>query len=320
MDFNIKIKKIYYNIDEFMTSKLTINLSGNDINGYIINTLRRIMFDDVLIHSINTHTIEIEQNTSIYSNDELKLRLSTLPLYGIKNNLIILDQEYLKLHKNDVKYHKDEDVFKLYINTINNTQHDLCVTTNDLIIYKNNDKIDNFYDKNMPILLLVLNPKETLICYMVSKISMGNINNIFAGCAMSYYKKYNDHNYDFSVESKGNYREDELLIKACETIIQKLKKIDNNFVNYKKKQNSEDTFIFEFINEDYTIGNILNNDLVNDPDIIFSSIDKSDQLVNNINLIIKIKNGNVNEKIHNSINKLINKYDYIKKIIKKIII
>ena len=80
----INLSKIVYN-NEINNSKLEFNISGNNINDIVMNTLRRVAFESVPIFAFNE--FNFDKNTSIYHNTKLKLRLENMPVWGIKNKV-----------------------------------------------------------------------------------------------------------------------------------------------------------------------------------------------------------------------------------------
>ena len=77
---NITIKKLL-NETELFDSRLELDISGNNINHIIINTLRRITMSEIPIYVFNK--INIIDNTSIFNNNYIKLRIKNIPVMGI---------------------------------------------------------------------------------------------------------------------------------------------------------------------------------------------------------------------------------------------
>ena len=75
---------------------------------------------------------------------------------------------------------------------------------------------------------------------------------------------FKDNCFDFTLETLGIYNNLELLYKACTIMIDKCKKfiqdLNDGNVTIKKNEDStiENDFIITLVNEDYTLGNILN--------------------------------------------------------------
>jgi len=337
--YDIKINKISYGKDKFNTSKLEIEISGSDNHAYVMNAIRRILYDDIPVHAVHSGSSIIEKNTTIFNNDYMKLRLSLLPLYNIKNNFINIEEQFLDINTNNPKYHKDEDIYKLCINEQNNTNDEMIITTHNMRIYKNNNNIDNFYINLLPIPLIILKPKNIFTCTLQSKISIGEKNSIWSS-ANAYYKIINENEkkYILTVETRGQFKENELLVRACEVIINKLYAMEKNFSlcwcktptqgncvpcynkekNAKNEKNDDGFYNIEFINEDYTLGNLLGLELYKNKNVIFSGIYKQADLVHSINIKIKIIDGDIKNIISSAIDGIVNKFTYIKNIFNKI--
>ena len=77
---------------------------------------------------------------------------------------------------------------------------------------------------------------------------------------LRYVKKYS---FDFIIESVGIYENEQIIIKACEILLQKIallkKSLSQDEVEIKAADNTMDNcYDITLVNEDYTIGNILN--------------------------------------------------------------
>ena len=81
---DLDIQKIsYLNDDTFQANHLHINFKGKSINHVVLNTLRRIMLEDIPCLSFNSELIEIIKNSSVYNNDYMRNRLENLPLINM---------------------------------------------------------------------------------------------------------------------------------------------------------------------------------------------------------------------------------------------
>ena len=72
-------------------NKYHIKMKGSGVNHILVNTLRRVCLDLIPIHAFNPDDIQIKKNSSVYNNDIIRLRLSTFPIYNIKNNVELVD-------------------------------------------------------------------------------------------------------------------------------------------------------------------------------------------------------------------------------------
>ena len=94
MDLNIK--EVKYEIDEFDSSCLTLDISGKEAHHSIINSLRKVCLDQIPIYAFDRGKIKILRNSSVYDNTEMEVRLSQLPIKRIDTNVKFLPLKYYK--------------------------------------------------------------------------------------------------------------------------------------------------------------------------------------------------------------------------------
>ena len=95
LDFKVKeLKKQPFK--KYDGSELHLNITGNDVNHVIINTLRRAVLDLVPTYAFVAESIIIEENTSIFDNDELKNRLSGIPIFDVDVPVTLMSEDYWK--------------------------------------------------------------------------------------------------------------------------------------------------------------------------------------------------------------------------------
>ena len=90
---NIEIKILNYKNNQdalIQQSFLKYKLSGKNINYVIANTIRRTISEDIPIYSFDE--FKFEKNTSVLHNNYLITRLKQLPIFGIKNNIDLLNK------------------------------------------------------------------------------------------------------------------------------------------------------------------------------------------------------------------------------------
>jgi len=290
----IELKKRSEN--KFDSSFLTLELSGKTINYAIVNTLRRLSLSSVPTYNFCKQSIDIEENTSIYNNDMMKLRLSQLTFPKIKNSIIYLPDEYWNninyTDKNRIKIEGDDIILEMVINIKNSSSENLNVTTNHAKFYKNNVAIKNVIDSNYPHLLIKLRPDEIFKCHATAVLGVGLRNDIWGAAANAYYDEINKHQYKLSIESQGQMDEYEILIKSCKIIKKKLD--DKKYIinkNYKKL--NETAYEIHLENEDHTIGLALNYFLQRHKNIISSGLSKPTLLENKIIISFESMDKNV---------------------------
>ena len=322
-DLDIKVKEIaYQKSDDLHGSLLTLEFSGADINIPIINTIRRISMDEIPIYAFPPELIKIEGNTSIFNNDYMRLRLSQIPIFNVDSKLDYLDRKYINhnIAFDDhayVKYEK-EKVIEIYINSYNNTPENMNVTTNDIKYIEDGEPVSK-YSSKYPILITQLRQNETFKAHMKAALSNGLRSNIFSASSNTYFDE-NEGKITLTVESQGQLSEYSILEKSIKYILKKLEDFENNFTerlkdNSKYEKNS--TVIFEFENEDHTMGEILNNSFQDHPKIIFSGLSKPSPLERLIKIKISSSDENPLKYMLESIDHLKNVYNQLLKEIKK---
>lgn len=334
-----KTKDTEYNYNVPYSSKLIIDFTGKDINNIILNTLRRVIFDDIPTYAFASNLIVISQNSSVFNNDMMRNRLEQLPIPNIDNDLFFLEEKYWNtdivssLATGLREKHDKEKIIELYVNAKNTTKNILNVTTNDIKFFEETKEV-NKYNKKCPIMLVQLRPNETFQCSMKAILGIGQQNNIWAA-GNSYI---DDHTTDdvkgefinkdtdktritFTIESLGQLTEYDIFDKACNFIVSKLKTIKttiNQMVKNGEIVPESKNIILVLDNEDHTIGALVNDAFQDHPDITFSGVSKPDHFVRSIRFKIKGKSMLINIMLE-QIDQLISKYEYIKILVKKFV-
>jgi DNA-directed RNA polymerase subunit L len=311
---NIIIKKINYE-DNIYFSSLKLEFSGENLNYKYINSLRRVSLDEIPIYAFPRELIQIEENTSIFDNDYVKLRLSQLPILNTNNKLFYLND--INIHydnDNYIKNDKDDKIIEIYINGENNTQQNINITTENIKYVENDKIINDKYSKEHPILLIQLRPTEKIKAHMKAVLSTGIKSNIFSAASNCFYDYDNEKNILLlTIESQGQLTEKEILIKSCEFILKKLNDFKTYFIEKKNESKNLDitNVTLEFENEDYTIGDILNDCIQDHPKIISSGMAKISPLERNIIIKINSIDNNLYQHVIDSCEYLINVYNII---------
>jgi len=281
-----------------ISSKLVLEFKGKDNALVLLNTLRRVAMDDIPTYAFCSDMIKITDNTTIFNNDFMKLRLSQLPILDTELDIYYLDQIYWKeIDYSDPKRakHSSEKQIEIAVNIYNDTSNIRNVTTNDIHYYEEGKEL-NKYNKNCPILLIQLRPAESFKCTLKAALGVGDRDNIWAAAGNVYYDDFttddikgesieNDTNrINLTIESQGQYDEYILLIKCCNYVVKKLDDIKNElhkkFTSKEIKESQEIIIILD--GEDHTMGQLLNYSFQNHPDIIYSGVAKPDHLVKSI--------------------------------------
>jgi DNA-directed RNA polymerase subunit L len=353
VQLDIKVSKIkYQKLDGFVSSKLILKLEGHDMNLVVANTIRRVAYDDIPVYAFNS--VNIEQNTSkAFDNDYMRCRLRQLPMYPIENTLFYLEPEYLQNlelnqdldkgrsnEKTRLK-HSSEKLIEVFINAANNTKDIKSITSNDLTYLVDGKQEKYPHNREFPILLIDLLPGQVFKCHMVACLGVGECDAIWSGCKQIYYEQIEPvkrkgkkpsadsdaeteseedldiHNIKFTVESIRQMSEIELLVKCCKFIKFKLGEI-RKFIKLNVHRGTiahNQMMLLELIDEDHTLGNLINHTLQDHPDIIYSGLSKPDLLIKAVTLKI-ISSDDVEspiEPLYAVIQYLIDVYDLLEK-------
>ncbi len=327
IDFNIKETKHEY--DKFDSSTLILDISGEDVNHIIMNSLRKVCINQIPIYALDRGKIKILRNNSVYDCTEMEVRLSQLPIKRINPNVTYLPLKYYKnVNFADPKLerHPNDDYnIEFYLNIKNNgPEKVLYVTTDHLRISVNNEIIIN---KNMfkdvePITLIQLRPGEEFECSMKSVLAVGELNAIF-NASNTYYEELDPTHYIFTIESNGQMDEYEILLKGIDIIKEKMNIIKENIIQqqYGILQTENNSIQIEMTNEDHTCGGPINYFLQNMDEVLYSGISKPNFMEKKILLTFVIdnkKNIKPTDIISKAIDNGIELFENIKKKVKNI--
>jgi DNA-directed RNA polymerase subunit L len=325
-EFDISVKQLEYSNDPFFGSLLKLLFEGKDINIKMINSLRRVSQCNVPTYAFPPEMINIENNTCVaFNNDYMKLRLSNLPIFNVDPKIFYLHEKYwdkTRMSYEDKKRekHKNEQLIDLYIDSVNTNNVITNVTTNDVKIFVDGNEV-KLYNQKYPILLIKLKPNDIFKCHMRAALGVGERDVIWVASTNSYHELMPDgKSYSLTLESSGQFDEYNILIKSCKYLLKKLELIKNDIhhkVDTKQILESQ-TIKLELFGEDHTIGEILNYEIQNNKDIIFSGVNKPNYFVKTIIITMYSSTESPLNAVFDSIDILMNKYNYIGKLITKL--
>jgi DNA-directed RNA polymerase subunit L len=261
------------------------NITGENAIPSTINAIRRTILREIPIYGLPTSNIFIEKNTSIYDNDQLRIRFGNIPLQNYSNKLTYID--------NSISNIESENKIEMYLNVINNTKSNLNVTTNDLTFVINDEQVNNLYDTKRPHLFLKLKPEQEIKFRSVPCIGKASMNDIWS-CGHCYYSEKKENMYEFVIETLGQLTCKEILSKSCDIIIEKLKIIEINIGdNYKdSKINDHNKIQIILHNEEHTMGNLITTALQLHTNTIYAGYKKDHPLINEI--VINLETSSTN--------------------------
>ena len=333
-DFDIKVEEIYYNKKKkHVSSELGLKFTGKDFNIKILSTLRRVASNNVPTHAFNHLNIQIEQNTCVaFNNDYMKLRLSQLPIFNMESKISFLHNKYWKnINYGDInrEKHPEEKNLKIYINSYNNSNDIKPVTTKDIKCFMNDEQIE-MYDPEAPILIVLLRPTDSFKAMMSASLGVGDGHTIYCACSNTWHTcdeeiiDNGDRHFksgELYIKSRGEQKEYNILNHTTEYIIKKFEdlQLDIDKKVKSKEINADKELILTLDDEDFTMGEIINFEIQDHKNIIFSGLSKPDHQIKSI--ILKIETDGKKtpaDVILETSELIIKKFKYIQKLINKI--
>lgn len=346
-DAKIIIKEKQDSIDGFNNNYVLFSIKGKDINYIILNTIRRVILTLVPTFGFDPENITIEKNNSIYNNDYMRLRLSSMPIINqsyehnkmiVKNDSSILDKVLeLEIEANTSNYEnknnltKEEedkkkeklrkilDNLQINIDVKNETSENISVTTDSVKFIINNKQIKSIYPN--PILIIKLKPEQSRLrikkgefkATCISSINIPLKNAMYASCICS-YEEIDTNNFELKICSFRQISEEMILNHACKIIIIKLEKFKEKIINaINKFDNKEVLNEAKLIidNENHTMGNLVTRVIQDNPDIEFCGYNIDHLYVNELTMRYKTNGKSIIDIIEISITYLINLFKHL---------
>jgi len=293
---DLKITELYkQEFKNLQQSQLILEFNGKTSNTVLVNTFRRCCYDYIPTYAFPSEGITIDKNTSITNNDMMRLRLSQITIPKIKNKIHYLEDKFWKgviyNDPNREKHQDDKKVLELYITATNNTNDIMSVTTEYAKVYEDGTELKDKFDSKFPCLIIKLRPGEVFSCRCLGILGIGKNNNIWAGSGNGYFEDYEDdpHRVKLTLESQGQFDEYELMYKSCIVLKEKLKLVKNLAEEKYDLPEIKDSTVLNIVleNEDHTIGNLINEYLQVNKNIIYSGLSKPNLVVDTV--IIKFE-------------------------------
>lgn len=305
LDINITLHESSNSIDGYESNYCKLLFTGKDINFVLINTLRRTILTIIPVYAFDIKNININKNTSIFNNDQLRLRLSNLPIYSKNDVDLINPHSTIESFKN-LEYNSSlmlseidktiisekEDItnnLTISVNVKNIDSNDILNVMTDNINVKyslNKQQIENIYAK--PILLLQLQPEQSINFTMISSLNNAIYNSTFRCCSKCHYEEISENKFIFELHSRRQITEKEIILRACEILISKITNTHQILVekiNEHGNANKEGNIIIE--GEQHTLGNLLSLYLQEHKDVIFAAYKINNPNINQVEFIYK---------------------------------
>lgn len=298
---NIKIKlKGYRDDDSFSQNYVNLEFEGKGINHVIMNSIRRVILDEIPILALNTERINILENSSVYNNDYLRNRIEQFPLINV-STILNLD-EYEKLRNNNLEQSEDS-IITIYCDVENNKDEIINVTSDDLEFYMSDKKVSSLY-KN-PILVCKLKPGEKLKFSAKSDLGISLIHARYAPVGVCCYE-YDENNNDkflFKMEPRGQIKSNEVILRGLRILSFKLETLKSKINSIKFTNENQGKIILN--NEDHTMGNLIARGLQEHKNIEFAGYKLEHLLIRDLEIEYVTDGGKV---INNILIDVINNY------------
>ncbi len=314
---SINIKQISWE-KKLFESRLEFEITG--VNHTIVNTFRRVVLSDIPIYCFDN--ITITENTSIFNNNYMKLRLKNMPVIGIATDSpFYIPPKKKEVVETDLDVDISTDIgdlnssslkqLTMYIDYMNNTHDIVTVGTDDCKFYLAEKQIDSPYPTNIQI--IDLQPKQNFKASVITQLGNERVNSIYSAVSIFTYKMVSDDTYIVTLESRGQLDEKTILNHAYENI----RRILNDFLGM--IPDKEDiSGKLQMNNADHTLGNIISDGLRDHKMVKFGGYNSPHLLDDKIIFHYELKEkGNIKHimteivskyiDIFNTINKLINK-------------
>jgi len=290
----------YKKASETNRSLLKLKISGKHISTSIVNAIRRVAGFNLPCYAFAKESINITKNTSIaINNDMLKLYLGFIPVLGVDPKIYYLADKYWKnvnFSDPNRSINPNEKSYDVYINVKNDTADYMEITTEHLKILLDGKQIKP-HNKDYPMGIITLKPKEELICNMKATLGIGELNARWMLSTNTWLTKeiknldLTKENVDNIVKIRESRHEDDKIDKiftitfrsggqtdeyniasrACRYLLKKLDMIEKEIKNmFEKKEYQFDgkEYKITLLNEDDTIGHLLIYELQNNSNII----------------------------------------------------
>ena len=297
-------------INNFTNQDKCVNFQINNTNGQykisFTNCLRRIIISYIDCYAVDLESIKFNENNSLFNNEFLKERLKLIPI--ISNN----NEKYELLELSCEKNNESETIEDIYVSEIKikdtTTNKDLDISKfieEQEILFtnlQNNQKI-NFearFKKGNAF------TNGASFCPVSSCVVTFNNSNYDKEAIIERERNYDLNSvnepkiYNFSYESIGFYKPEEIIKMGCTVMIEKLNILKNKFTDY---EYTNDFYHFIVYDENDTLGNVFTSYLLNNKEIKYCGYQNVHPLKNEITVKIKIEG--TKEKLMELINKTI---------------
>lgn len=317
----INFKELSYDKTPF-NSRLELNLNGVDIDHIIANTIRRVILSDIPMYIYNK--FDFTENTSIFNNNYIKLRIRNIPVIGIQSDIPfykspendIEEDNYIEniMNMDDINLKNEYELnqtnlkqLTMYLDYTNKTNNIVTVGTDDCKFYYKEKEIGSPYKTNIPI--IKLQEGQVIKFSAITELGTESMDALYSPVSVLYFTRNNDDNYNFYIESRGQIEEYDIIKFGIQNILKHLDKLKNDISD--KELSDVKEGVIELEDYDHTMGNLLSQGLRKHKSVIFGGYNMPHLLDNLIKIHFKIKESNIK-------NILIQVIDYYHQVFTKI--
>jgi DNA-directed RNA polymerase subunit L len=288
---------------------LSFKISGSNIDYIIMNTLRRTIFSDIPIYAFSI--LNFEKNTTIFHNNYLKLRLQHMPVWGIKNTVEFVDYNKINDKMSKIDENDDDDnvgeienndklnssslnQMTMYVNYKNKSNDIISITTSHAKFYYDQKQLVSPYKNEC--LIIKLQPGQEIALSAITSLGTEKKDPIYSAVKIVTYKQINDNEFDFTLESRGQITEKQILLIALINIERNIKNFLNVFLEEVNKEtdNSEEEGLIIVNNEDHTLGNLISRGMQRHAKVKFAGYNLPHPLANKVHFHYQLeKEGNI---------------------------
>jgi DNA-directed RNA polymerase subunit L len=268
---SVSIKPLLWE-KELINSRLEFELKG--VSYTIVNTLRRVVLSRIPIYGFNK--ITISENTSVFNNNYMKLRIRNMPVFGInadnpifvpiiKKETVVEENDLAEVDvnpENDMVNSSSLKQLTMYVDYVNNSNEIITVGSDDCKFYYMEKQINSPYPINIPI--IKLQPTQKIKMSAITELGIEDISSIYSPVSIFTYKQLSADNFIVIMESRGQLNEKQILQYAYDNI----RMILDNFL--KLVPDIDDIQGKLQVNDaDHTLGNIIAEGLMNHKKVKF---------------------------------------------------
>jgi DNA-directed RNA polymerase subunit L len=184
----------------------------------------------------------------------------------------------------------------MYVDTTNNTDNIISVTTKEAKFYLREKSIPSPYENDIQ--LIKLQPKQTIKMSCITELNIEEENSIYSPVTVCYFQKNSENDYDFILESRGQLNELEILSIMYDNIINQLDIFYDLIPDIKDMEGK-----ISFNNAEHTLGNIVSEGLQNHNDVLFGGYNMPHPLDNKIVITYKLQKNNIKSVMKDVIDK-----------------